>query len=127
MPEAIVNEKDVQWMKLESLPGPGVEGKLLAVDRDTKAHSFLVKYEAGTVFPPHRHTCLEQVYILEGEVEYGGKVYGPGTHLIFPAGYEHGTFTNKVQLIELVMFEGMSGLEEMVPEIKELYKSKGML
>jgi hypothetical protein len=37
MPEVIVNEKNVEWLKLDSLPG--VSGKLLALDRDTKAHA----------------------------------------------------------------------------------------
>lgn len=126
MPEqVIVNEKDVEWIKLESLPG--LAGKLLALDGDTKAHAYLAKYEPGTVFPRHKHLCLEQCYILEGEVEYEGKVYGPGTHFIWPAGYEHGPFENKGHLMELVVYDGMSGLEEALPEVKELFKSKGIL
>ena len=123
--QTVVNEKDVEWIKLESLPG--VAGKLLALDKDTKAHSYLVKYDPGTVFPRHKHPCLEHIYIVEGEVEYEGDVHTAGTHFISPAGFEHGPFENKGPLKELVFFEGMSGLEEMVPEIRELFKNEGIL
>jgi quercetin dioxygenase-like cupin family protein len=125
MPEVIVNEKNAEWLKLDSLPG--VSGKLLALDRDTKAHAYLVNYEPGTDFPRHKHPCLEHVYILEGEVEVEGQRHGPGTHFIFPAGQEHGPFKNESLLTELVVFEGISGLEEAVPEIKTLFEEMGIL
>ena len=41
--------------------------------------------------------------------------------------HEHGPFHNKAPLTELVVFEGMSGLEEVVPEIKALFESRGVL
>ena len=125
MSEIFVNEKNVEWLKLESMPG--VSGKLLALDKETKAHAYLAKYEPGTVFPRHSHPCLEQIYILEGEVECDGQVYGPGTHFIFPAGHEHGPFHNEGPVTEFVVFEGLSGLEEVAPEIKALFESMGAL
>ncbi len=90
MPEVIVNEKDVEWIKSAALPGVAL--KMLALDKETKAHAMLSRWDPGAVFPPHAHPLLEQQYTLEGECEYQGKVYGPGSHFIFPAGYEHGPF-----------------------------------
>ena len=126
MPEVIVNEKDVEWIRTPALPG--IAAKMLALDKETKAHAMLVRWDPGVVFPPHSHPCLEQMYGLEGECEYQGKVYGPGTHFIWPAGYEHGPFkTGDRGRVTLHIFSGLSGLEERVPELKEYLKSIGVL
>ena len=126
MPEVIVNEKDVEWIKSTTLPGVTV--KMLALDKETKAHAFLSRWDPGSVFPPHAHPILEQQYTLEGECEYQGNVYGPGSHFIFPVGYEHGPFkTGDRGRLALHVFTGLSGLEEKVPELKEYLKSIGAL
>ena len=124
MSATIVNANNVEWTKIESLTG--VSGKLLAYDKETNSHAFLVEYEPGTEFPRHSHPSLEHVYILAGEVETEGQIHGAGTHLIFPAGHEHGPFYNKAPLTELVVFQGPSGLEDM-PEIKTLLAGLGIL
>jgi len=126
MPEVIVNEKDVEWIRPAALPG--IAGKILALDRDTKAHAMLSRWGPGVVFPPHAHRCMEQIYVLEGECEYRGKVYGPGSHFILPAGYEHGPWkAGDKGWLFLDVFSGLSGLEEMVPELKEYLKIIGAL
>ena len=66
MPEVIVNEKDVEWIKSPALHWVTI--KMLALDKETKAHAFLSRWDPGAVFPPHAHPCLEQMYTLEGEV-----------------------------------------------------------
>jgi len=126
MPEFIVNEKDVEWLRPAALPG--IASKVLAVDTETKAHAMLVRWDPGVEFPPHMHPSLEQIYALEGECEYQGQVYGPGTHFIFPAGYEHGPFRiGDKGWLTLCDFSGLSGLAEMVPELKEYLESIGGL
>ena len=126
MPEVIVNEKDVEWIKSAALHG--VILKMLALDKETKAHAYLSRWDPGAVFSPHAHPLLEQQYTLESECEYQGKVYGPGSHFIFPAGYEHGPFkTGDRGRLSLHVWAGLSGLEERVPELKEYLKSIGAL
>ena len=126
MPEIVVNEKDVEWDK--STVTPGVAGKMLAFDKETKAHAMLVRYDPGVVVPSSSCPCLEQVYVLEGEREYDGKVYGPGTHHIRPAGYEHGPVkAGEKGCVVLCVFSGLSGIEETEPEFKEYLKSIGAL
>ena len=126
MPEIVVNEKDVEWDK--STVTPGVAGKMLAFDKETKAHAMLVRYDPGVVVPSSSCPCLEQVYVLEGEREYDGKVYGPGTHHIRPAGYEHGPVkAGEKGCVVLCVFSGLSGIEEMEPELKKYLKSIGAL
>ena len=126
MPEVIVNEKDVEWMGTSV--SPGIKRKVLALDKETKAHAVLSRYQPGVVFPRHTHRCMEQGYVLEGECEYQGKILGPGTHIIFPAGCEHGPFkVGDKEWVALWIYPGLSGLEEMVPEIKEYLESIGAL
>ena len=62
MPEVIVNEKDVEWIKSAALPGVAL--KMLALDKETKAHAYLTRWDPGAVFPPHTHPLLEQQYML---------------------------------------------------------------
>ena len=126
MPEVIVNEKDVEWIKLAALPGVAL--KMLALDKETKAHAFLSRWDPGAVLPLHAHPCLEQIYVLEGEYQYQGKVYGPGSHTIRTAGYEHGPFkAGDKGCVFLAVYPGLSGMEEMIPELKEYLKSIGAL
>ncbi|MFC1983094.1 cupin domain-containing protein [Chloroflexota bacterium] len=126
MLEVIMNEKDVEWIKSPALHGVTI--KMLALDKEFNAHAFLSRWDPGAVFPPHAHPVLEQQYSLEGECEYQGKVYGPGSHFIFPAGYEHGPFkTGDKGRLALHVWPGLSGLEERVPELKEYLKSIGAL
>jgi quercetin dioxygenase-like cupin family protein len=126
LPEVVVNEKDVEWIRPAALPG--IAGKILALDKETKAHAMLSRWDPGVVFPPHAHPSLEQGYVLDGECEYQGKVYGPGSHFIYPAGYVHGPFkVGDKGWLTLWVYSGLSGLEEMVPELKEYFKSVGAL
>ncbi len=121
----VANAKDVEWLDLPTMPG--VSGKLLGVDRQTKAHAYLVRYQPGTVFPRHGHPCLEHVYTVDGAVTVDGKKHGAGTHFVYPAGLEHGPYENEGELTELVFFSGMSGLETLEPVIAELFRKEGLL
>ena len=126
MPEVIVNEKDVEWIKPAAFPGVAL--KILALDKETKAHAYLSRWDPGAVFSPHVHPLLEQQYTVEGEMEYNGKVYGPGSHFVFPAGSAHGPFkAGGKGRVSLHFWAGLSGLEEKVPELKEYLKGIGAL
>lgn len=126
MPEVIVNERDVDWMTVSAYPG--LKLKILAVDKETKAHAIMVKWEPGVSVTPHAHPSLEHAYVLDGAWEYKGKVYGPGTYFIFPAGYEHGPFrSGEKGLVTLSILQGCSGLEETVPEFEEYSKHIGLI
>ena len=126
MPEYIVNEKDVEWIR--SSVFPGTASKILAVDPDTMAHTMFVRWDPGVEFPLHAHPSVEQIYALEGECEHEGKVYGPGTHFVFTGGHEHGPMKiGDEGWVTLIAFSGSSGLEEIVPEVREHFESIGVL
>jgi quercetin dioxygenase-like cupin family protein len=49
----------------------------------------VVRLAPGGVFPRHRHRGPERTFVLDGYVEDGGRVSGPGTFLEMPAGSAH--------------------------------------
>ncbi|MEO0362419.1 MAG: cupin domain-containing protein [Pseudomonadota bacterium] len=57
---------------------PGVERKVVHVDRASDAHSYLVRMAAGAALPAHDHAHDEECVVLEGELEVGGAVFGAG-------------------------------------------------
>lgn len=53
----------------------------------------LLRIGAGKAYPKHAHTVPDEVFVMEGiyvdpEVE-GGKAFGAGSYLYYPAGTEH--------------------------------------
>ena len=125
MSDYIANERDVEWLTSSALPG--IAAKLLTGDPDTKTHTVLARWDPGSGLPRHAHPSLEQMYILEGECESEGEVYGPGTLIISPAESEHGPYkVGDEGMLTLVSFSGRSGFED-VPEYKERYRSVGLL
>jgi anti-sigma factor ChrR (cupin superfamily) len=125
MPVSVVREQDVGWLSSPALPG--IELKVLAGDSESKARSTLARWAPGASFPPHAHPSLEQIYTLEGQCEYDGQVYGPGSSFVFPAGGEHGPFQVGDQgWLTLITFSGLSGFEG-VPEFREYLEPLGLV
>jgi quercetin dioxygenase-like cupin family protein len=48
-------------------------------ERPTEPNAGILQYEAGASFPLHKHDFAQVWYILEGEFQFGGTVYKPGT------------------------------------------------
>ena len=64
-------------------PHPELEGvmtKVLHFDRETGLMTSLVSYKAGTVYPAHRHSTDEELFVVQGEVEVHGVRMGPGDY-----------------------------------------------
>ena len=112
-----VNETDREWYDNPLVAG--VSGKLLAVDPVSKAHAMLVRWGPGVEYATHSHEVVEQIYILEGECDVGGKHIGPGSHSVYPAGDEHGPFKMGPDgMLTLIVFSGPSGMEQLIPQWK---------
>ena len=68
---------------------PGVEKKLLFLDRELGEESYLLRFAPGGHLPAHGHTQKEECVMLEGEVVIGETSYRAGDyHLVF-AGMGH--------------------------------------
>ena len=71
---------------------PGVAIKPLRVDRSANTQTSIWRLEPGSAIPEHSHTSEEECLVMEGEILWGGKAYGPGDFLIARAGAHHEPF-----------------------------------
>ena len=90
-------------------PGPyaGVELKVLHKDEVTGGVTVLRKFAAGLTVPAHIHPqANEFAYIVSGEWEEAGVVYGPGTFFHAPKGEQHGPHVARTEVVSLTWFDG---------------------
>lgn len=52
---------------------PGIRVRRLSVDEEADRITMLVRMDAGTAYPAHRHGGAEECYVLEGDLEIVGK------------------------------------------------------
>ena len=53
-------------------------------ERPTEPNAGILNYEPGASFPLHKHDFAQVWYILEGEFQFGDKLYKPGTFAFMP-------------------------------------------
>lgn len=68
---------------------PGVEKKVLFVDRDAGFESYLLRIEAGGWLPAHEHDAIEECLMLEGEIQIGALRLRAGDYHVTTAGTAH--------------------------------------
>lgn len=83
--EVKLDEDGVLIASTEEMPWkphryPGIEIKTLFVDSDAGMATRLYRMSPGSVFPPHRHGGVEELFILSGEVQVHGQRMGPGDY-----------------------------------------------
>ncbi len=59
---------------------PGISVKLLATDTEKNRVSMLVRLAPGTDYPRHRHTGVEELHLLDGELMIDGRKLSPGDY-----------------------------------------------
>ncbi len=70
-------------------PCAGVTWKKLYFDPESGESAVLLRFEAGATYDAHRHPEGESYLVLEGELEDGGRRYGPLTYVRHAAGSAH--------------------------------------
>ena len=97
---AFAEEHKLEWLALKDTPGfggadiPGVECKFFGKP-DVGPWFYVVKHEAGTLIPRHKHTGDVFHYILEGEWLWGpdgARSFGPGFMQFEQEGLFYGPF-----------------------------------
>src|SRR5487761_22550 len=78
---------EIPW---EPVGIPGITCKTLFVDSRRHYATSLVSMEPGTVYPPHRHNEIEEVYLLEGDFLIEGLNLRPGDYCRSEPGSIHG-------------------------------------
>jgi anti-sigma factor ChrR (cupin superfamily) len=59
---------------------PGISCKLLATDTDRNCVSMLVRLAPGVEYPPHLHSGVEELHLLDGELWIDEKKLLPGDY-----------------------------------------------
>ena len=96
--------KDKQW---QPGPYPGVELMILHENDATGGVCVLRKFHAGITVPAHTHPkANEYAYVLAGEWEESGEVYGPGAFFFARRGEQHGPHVARTEVLSLTMFDG---------------------
>ena len=70
-------------------PCAGVQWKKLYFDAESGESAVLLLFEAGATYDAHRHPEGERYLVLEGELEDGGRRYGPLTYVRHAPGSAH--------------------------------------
>lgn len=83
-------------------PLPGMEIKVLDIDREHGYSTQLVKFETGACYPGHKHAGIEELLILEGEIEVHGVPMGPGDYCRAEPGTTHKPATIGEPVLALV-------------------------
>lgn len=69
---------------------PGLQVKVLAIDRVRGLVTMLIRGVAGATYPAHHHTAPEECYVIRGTVLVDGRVLGPGDFHHADADSDHG-------------------------------------
>ncbi|CUQ65336.1 cupin domain-containing protein [Candidatus Nitrospira inopinata] len=68
---------------------PGVTAKLLSFDPASRRITTLLRFAPGTRYAPHRHTAVEELYVLEGGCRIAGRPMAVGDYHRAEAGTVH--------------------------------------
>lgn len=74
---------DLAWKEAIDFPG-AAEAKILRNEGERKARTMLLRLRAGGRVRPHSHFGTVQHYVLEGECESRGTIYGAGSYRLLP-------------------------------------------
>ena len=85
---------------------PGVEAKVLSADSETGACSLLVRYAAGFHAAAGALTVDDELLVLEGALDIGGRSYPEMTYAHLPAGFDAGAWSCRETTIVLEFLSG---------------------
>jgi len=74
-------------------PLPGIQTKVLSVDKTRGVVTMLIRASAGAVYPSHRHSGPEECYVIRGSVVIDGRVLHAGDFHHADAESDHGEIT----------------------------------
>jgi anti-sigma factor ChrR (cupin superfamily) len=80
-----IRATEMRWVTV----GPGVEVKVLRMDRERNDQTVLIRMARGSIVVGHRHTQEEECLILEGEVYIGDYHLSQGDMHVARPGARH--------------------------------------
>lgn len=101
-----------EWVRV----GGGIKVKHLFTDPQTGMVTTLVKMKPGASIPMHRHSGIEQCYVIEGDFHAAHQELGAGDFHVAPAGSTHEpVYTKGGALVLIVAPPGYEPLAEHHP------------
>ena len=87
LPEGILiaRSAEVAWRPM----GEGIAFKLLHRDKARRYSTSLIRMDAGTRLPRHKHGGVEELYILSGDLSIAGEVARAGDYCRAETGTVH--------------------------------------
>jgi hypothetical protein len=79
----------LQSVKWEPYVVPGIRIARLYTDLTNRMVTGLLQAEAGARYPLHNHGDVEEIFMLQGDLIVGGKVYGSGDYIRTVPGMSH--------------------------------------
>lgn len=76
LPAAQAAWPDPEWRNV----APGIACKLLSSDPEEDRVTMLVRLEPAASYPPHQHSSVEELYLLEGELWIDDRKLSPGDY-----------------------------------------------
>jgi hypothetical protein len=101
-----IQSQVLPWQKdLFPSARPGAVVKLLSRDSDTGAASVLLRYPAGWLQAAVTLRADEEFYVIDGELDLGGTVFGRDTYGYHPAGMARGPASAPDGAVVITFFE----------------------
>ncbi len=104
MKEVIHHTAYMKWGELRAFPGPA-DGKILREDAETGAKTLLVRLPPGAHVIAHGHRGIVQHYVLEGQYETEGQLFGPGSYRMMPEHYDVPSISTTEGVTILMIFD----------------------
>ena len=76
-------------MPWESSGIPGVMQRVVFNDASLGRNTCMIRMDRGALFPAHVHEGIEELFVLEGDLEFGKTMMKAGDYQRFPAGSHH--------------------------------------
>ena len=88
---------DTRAMNWQESPSPTVWRKRLHLDgpEESGRVTSIVRYDAGSSFPPHDHPEGEEIFVLDGVYSDETGDYPAGTYILNPDGFRHAPFSRE--------------------------------
>ncbi len=91
-------------MELEWQPiGPGIDVKVLHADTERRYNTMLCRFAPGARYSAHRHSQIEHLFILSGDLRVAGVIMRPGDYCRAEPETLHGETYSETGCIALVM------------------------
>lgn len=104
MEDTVLRTNQMAWQQARDYP-EGAEVKVLREGKASQGRTVLLKLPPGWQMYAHSHRTLEQHYVLEGEYESEGRVFGPGSYQRITKGTDHGPFSTESGAVILVVWD----------------------